>query len=127
MFKTGTTSKGFTILEILMVLILLGVLTTIAVPMFTKAIKTIYRWNAFAMLGNIEQAQKVYRLENGFYYPQTGSQSDVGEINHNLSLDLTERHWDFTVNSSGCSQAVKGSEQWHINIGDDEPTAGICS
>jgi prepilin-type N-terminal cleavage/methylation domain-containing protein len=125
--KIGINSKGFTLLEIIIVVVILGVLASIAAPMFSKAIKTVYRWNAFAMLENIEQAQKVYRLENGFYYPKSDSQGDLDVINQNLSLDLNERYWDFTVESSGCAQAVSSSEQWHMNIGDDEPISGTCS
>ena len=106
MFKIRTGSKGFTILEILMVLVLLGVLTTIAVPMFIKTIKTSRQREVFALLKLIEQAQKIYRLENNSYYPQTGSQTNISDINHNLSLDLNEQYWDFTVNSSGCKIPV---------------------
>ena len=125
MFKVKI--KGFSLLELLIVGVVLAILATMAVPMFNKAVKSVRRQEAFAMLKLIEQAQKVYRLENTFYYPETDDQSDVDIINDNLSLDLNERYWDFTVYSTGCAQAVVGGEQWHMNVGDDEPTSGTCS
>ncbi len=127
MFKVKTNSKGFTMLEILMVVIILAVLATIAVPMFTKAIRTAREREAKAMLKLIVQAQKVYRLENTFYYPFSGSQGNTSNINQNLSLDLHERYWDFTVESTGCAQAVSSHKQLHMNVGDDEPSDGTCS
>jgi prepilin-type N-terminal cleavage/methylation domain-containing protein len=122
-------AKGFSLLELLIVVIVLSILAVIALPMFNKAVRSVRQQEAFSMLKLIEQAQKVYRLENTEYYPDvdTDNQSDPDIINQNLSLDLNERYWDFTVYSTGCAQAVHDTEQWHMNVGDDEPTSGTCS
>ena len=55
--------KGFTIIELLIVVIIIGVLATIAVPQFTKAVEKTKMGKAKNQLGLLYKAAQMYRAE----------------------------------------------------------------
>ena len=55
--------KAFTIIELLIVVIIIGVLATIAVPQFTKAVEKTKMGKAKNQLGLIYKAAQMYRAE----------------------------------------------------------------
>lgn len=60
-------SSGFTLIEVLIVVLILGILATFALPQFEAM-----RWRAryaevFMVVGAISRAQQLYRLEYGVY------------------------------------------------------------
>lgn len=59
--------KGFTLIEVLIVVIILGILATISVPQFTKMVARSRTAEAYSTLGAIKTAQEIYRLENATY------------------------------------------------------------
>ena len=59
--------KGFTLIEVLIVVIILGILATLAVPQFTRMIKRARMSEAWAGLGAVRTAQSVYWMEKSAY------------------------------------------------------------
>lgn len=59
--------KGFTLLELIIVIIILGVLATSGFTQYTKVIEKGRTVEAKAVLGTIRTAQQAYYLERGFY------------------------------------------------------------
>ena len=59
--------RGFTLIEVLIVVIILGILATIAVPQFTKMVARSRTAEAYATIGAIKTAEEIYRLENASY------------------------------------------------------------
>src|SRR5438477_4748220 len=53
--------RGFTIIELLIVVVVLGVLATIAYPSFQNQIRKSRRSEAFTALAQVQQAQERYR------------------------------------------------------------------
>lgn len=60
-------SKGFTIIEILVVIVILGILGTMLVPRFLDKPDEARVTKATLDMKAIESALKIYKLENGFY------------------------------------------------------------
>jgi len=59
--------KGFTIIEILVVIVILGILGTLLVPKFLDKPDEARVTKATLDMKAIESALKIYKLENGFY------------------------------------------------------------
>src|SRR5258706_14024719 len=60
-------NRGFTLIEVLVVVAILGILAAIVVPQIMNRPDEAKRVAAKADIGAIVQALKLYRLDNGFY------------------------------------------------------------
>lgn len=60
-------ARGFTLIEVLVVVAILGILAAIVVPRIMDRPDEAKRVAARADIGTIVQALKMYRLDNGFY------------------------------------------------------------
>lgn len=59
--------KGFTLIEVLIVVIILGILATLALPQFSKMTKRALLAEAWSGLGGIRTAQALYYMDKNFY------------------------------------------------------------
>ena len=82
--------KGFTLVEVLIVVIIIGILAAIGVPQFADSIEKAKGGEARAGLGHIQTAEKVYFAERESY---TNSLS-------NLDITLTQRYWAFSISAT---------------------------
>ena len=53
-------NRGFTLLELMIVIIILGILVSIAIPLYGKAIERARATEAYSQLGGLRKAQQVY-------------------------------------------------------------------
>lgn len=60
-------SAGFTLIELLVAIIILGLLATIALPQLPRAQEAARQAEARSMLGQVWQAEQLYRQENATY------------------------------------------------------------
>jgi len=61
-------SKGFTLVELIIVIVIVGILSIVAVPIYRGYTKKAIATEAKALLGSIATAQRVYYAEFGNYY-----------------------------------------------------------
>ncbi|MFH1190907.1 MAG: prepilin-type N-terminal cleavage/methylation domain-containing protein [Candidatus Omnitrophota bacterium] len=104
--------KGFTAIEILVVLVIIGTLAALAWPNYMAIKEKSLNREAQASLALIRAAEKIYRMEGGFYYPYGVITNNVGLINTNLRLSLTESasaSWTISLDgrSTGSAQALR--------------------
>jgi type II secretory pathway pseudopilin PulG len=132
--KGDLSLTGLTILELLTVIIIIGILSTLSISHYSgikeRALDNEARNNLILLQG----AERVFRVENGNYYPDpvTGNIADIALINSNLGLMLSpaaNRDWDYQVWSTGCSRATRNGgdgRSWYFAIGDadNKPDAG---
>lgn len=93
--------KGFTVIEVMTVVIILAILATLAVPPFIKTMDAAKGRLAKTNLKLIYAAEKVYRNEVGQYMPYGGGEREASheDFKKFLGLDFKER--DFTYKVSG--------------------------
>ncbi len=68
--KHSIASQGFTLIEIMVVIVILGMLAGLVVPRFMGQEEEARRTKAVVQISSLEQALKLYRLDNG-QYPST--------------------------------------------------------
>lgn len=88
--------KGFTLIEVLIVVIILGILATLAVPQFTRMISRARMAEAWAGLGAVRTAQSVYWMEHSNY---------AGVIT-DLDCDASAGDFAFTVSNIGADTST---------------------
>ena len=91
--------RGFTLLEILIVVIIVGIMATVAMPQFTKMIERAKEAEAMSNLSAVRAAQKVYALDNNGAYTDT-----IGDLFVELE---TSSDWDFTTATTGSGTATR--------------------
>lgn len=138
------TQKGFTLTEILVVIVIVGILVALTLPNYSVIREKSLNREARTSLALIQAAEKIYRLEQGFYYPYGGAtENNASVINSYLKLNLPKLAagsssktlpWSISVNSaSGVVTATrvgvgKDDRQWAINFpGDAVATVPTCS
>ena len=98
-----SSNKAVTLIEILMVVVIVGILVALALPNLTRMRERTFDREAQVNLRLIQAAQRIYRMERGFYFPETGSQG-TSTTNTALKLHLPTgdgRNWDYTCDDPG--------------------------
>jgi len=59
--------KGFTLIELMTVVIIVGVLAAVAVPLYRAQVKKAIASEGAALVGSVRSAQRIYYAENDSY------------------------------------------------------------
>ena len=95
-----TKNNGFTIIEVLVVVIIIGILVGLSLPGFTKTKEKALDREAKISLDLIQNAEKFVFMKNMEYYPLSGT-VNLSAINANLQLALPESSsWNYTLTGS---------------------------
>lgn len=63
-------TKGFTLVELVIVIVIVGILSIVAVPIYRGYTRKAMATEGKALLGAIQTAQKIYYAENAFFFKQ---------------------------------------------------------
>ena len=124
------TKKAISFLEVLIVVIIIAIIVAFAMPGYFGAKSRAFDREAQSQLKLIQSAQKIYRLEVGFYTPCT----DNTDCNTVLSIDLpsdtgNDGNWDYVVDNvtltppaflATASGSGGTQGQWTINQDDEK-------
>lgn len=73
---------GFTLIELMIVVIIVGILAAAAVPVYTSYVKRAYLTEAEASLGAIRTAQVAYKAETGVFANDLWEGDDAETVFH---------------------------------------------
>ena len=91
---------GFTLTELLVVMIIVGIMTTLALPMFVKTIEKAKLGEAGTNLNLIRTGEKIYYLDFG-YFSGTGTAEDpIGKLNIENPNTATSAYFTYTIETA---------------------------
>ena len=99
--------KGFTMVELLVVLVIVGILAAVATPIYLANVQRSRASEAISTMGLIRQAERDYRINHNIYF-DVAAATDVGKIQ--LPLPAT------TAITAGTG-AVTGNFGLDVNVG----------
>lgn len=80
-------SSAFTLVEVMIVIIIMGVMAGLAIPQYTRSVTISKERRALNNLYLIHNANITYQRHNGNYWPPSGSE-DLAAINTNLAINI---------------------------------------
>ena len=89
-------SNGFTLAEILITLVILGIVAGLAIPVYTGMAEKGRVNEAVVALNSIYMAQKVYALNNSGNYWNPGANPTPALINATLNVDFNLQYFSIT-------------------------------
>ncbi len=94
--KTIKGKVGFTLIELMIVVIIIGILAAAAVPIYRANMKKAYSTEALATLDLIRGAERLYKVEwNAYLAVTAGTGPTTGGIYEALGLDTRDnKYWN---------------------------------
>ena len=93
--STHRLRSGFTLIEILIVVVILGILAAVIIPQFTNAADDASISSARTQLQTMRSQVELYRAQNGAY-PTANGAAAGSDVDSNGSQD----HWDDLIDGS---------------------------
>ena len=99
--------KGFTLVELLIVVIIIGILATIAMPQYQRFVERSRQAEANTILGSIRNAEEVYRIDHDSYIAALPGNAGDDDLMNVLPADDSDEHYfTYEVTAAGTGAAA---------------------
>ncbi|HPF31283.1 MAG TPA: prepilin-type N-terminal cleavage/methylation domain-containing protein [Candidatus Saccharibacteria bacterium] len=117
-------SKGFTIIEVVVVIVIMAILSTIFIVSYQKTIDNTDKANLRNDLYKATTQLEKYNSMNGGY-PASLSSLDEGELE--ASEGTTYTYVYYSADNSYCLSGVKFDFTYYVTSNNNKPAEGSCS
>ena len=90
------SKKGFTLIELIIVVIIVGVLAAIALPQYTGFVERARTTEAVNAIGAIRVAEQAYIMQTG-NYTNSANATNIGSL---LGITLPVANWTYACNDA---------------------------
>lgn len=113
--------KGFTLMEVLIVIVIMGVLAGLAVPMYKSSVEKSRKAEALAGLGAVRQSELRQFAQNGSYTTNL----TLLDYDPNSTEGGQTRHFSYAITSASATAFVATATRNSTNGGDGSSTVTI--
>ena len=92
------STKGFTLVELVIVIVIVGILSIVAVPIYRGYTRKAMASEGKALLGSIQTSQKIYFAEYGGFFSHTASTGYTAELD--VDARANKYFKEYTVTNS---------------------------
>jgi prepilin-type N-terminal cleavage/methylation domain-containing protein len=133
---------GFTLMELMVVAIVVGLIAAFAIPNYSKAVERAHEKDSFQALTLIAASNEAYKARYGEYWgvnPPVLTNSGIGVMNAGLNLQVVETGVRFYYSPNPVNVVAGGyrvlgyrSGKWSLYIDPDhqvpccQPALGVC-
>lgn len=98
--KTASRTRGFTLIEVLIVVAILGIVAAIAFPSYQDSVRKSRRSDGMALINQVMQAQERYFIENATYT------TDLTELGYASASNIDSAEEYYKVSASACGGGI---------------------
>ena len=94
--------SGFTLVELIAVIIILGILSSVGIPQYRRAMERARGAEAYAGMAHLQEAEKLYYVVNEKYL--VGAPPLDAAVQGQLDISLPQTGWSFAVIATDISK-----------------------
>jgi len=108
-----TNKKGFTLTELIVVVVVLGLMISFAIPSYTNSIRKSHERDMILQLSVLHSSNLIYRAQQGTYWDTSGVlENDLTVINATLGINIISNDGTTYSYNSADGTAFTATATW---------------